>query len=305
MRLVMNHKDLDLFFVHSSHNKDQSIADIHPQFFGLTDMRFSPLDPQELASQVDIIFLAIQHGKTQDYKKILEQFQGVVIDLTSDHRSSPDFVYGIPEIYRHRLKSAVRIANPGCFATSVILGSFPILKDEMCESKFTVSSVTGSSGSGMFPSQKTHHPFRDENMFAYKLFEHQHEPEVTHILNNQLETKTNLILTTHSGPFIRGIHSTLFLTLKNNHKTTDWNAYLREFYIDSPFVRVRSEPPMLNNVVGSNFCDLFAVQRDQDLIVISVLDNLIKGAAGQAIQNLNIALGLPEKEGLWIIPPCP
>ncbi|MFH1017182.1 MAG: N-acetyl-gamma-glutamyl-phosphate reductase [Pseudomonadota bacterium] len=302
---ILGHPRLELSFVHSRHHAGEPLSRIHPHLAGLCPLLFSGEPADQAASGVDVVFLALGHGEAQDLYERLEGYSGTLIDLTMDHRLSETFVYGIPELGREPLRNARRIANPGCFATSAILAAAPICDAGLSEGTLFFSSVTGSSGAGIKPTATTHHPYRDGNLFAYKVFSHQHEPEIWRTLGRIKGSEPNAILTAHSGPFVRGIHTTLYARASDNLSAERWSEVFTHFYEGCPFIRIRNEPPHLKNVVGSNFCDLYVTSRGLDVIAISVLDNLVKGAVGQAIQNLNVAMGWDEKEGLWRAPVSP
>ncbi len=305
IRWILGHPRLELSFVHSRHHAGEPLGRVHPHLEGMSSLIFSGEAADQAASSVDAVFLALGHGEAQDLYERLEGYSGTLIDLTMDHRLSETFVYGIPELDHGKLRDARRIANPGCFATSAILAAAPLCDSGLSEETLFFSSVTGSSGAGITPTSMTHHPYRDGNLFAYKVFSHQHEPEIWRTLGQIRGSQTNVILTAHSGPFVRGIHTTLYARATDNLSAERWTELFVKFYEGHPFLRVRTVPPHLKNVVGSNFCDLYVTSRGLDVIVISVLDNLVKGAVGQAIQNLNVAMGWDEKEGLWRAPVSP
>lgn len=299
IKIIISHPKLELSFAHSRHYAGKKISDVYSYLGGLTDVVFTGNEPKELSKDVDVIFLALAHGEASAMCELLKDFPGKIIDLTMDHRSSDDFVYGITELCENKLVETNRIANPGCFATSAILAAAPFVKNNVVEGTLYFNSVTGSSGAGMSPAATTHHPFRDENLFAYKLFKHQHEPEIHRQLNEIGKNNYNVILAAHSGPFVRGIHTTLHFAAEKEMTSMELTAIAENFYSKHSFVRVRQNPPTLKDVVGSNFCDLYVTSRGKDVLVITVIDNLVKGAAGQAVQNLNVAMKWNEREGLW------
>jgi N-acetyl-gamma-glutamyl-phosphate reductase len=305
IRWILGHPKLELAFAHSRHHAGEALGEVHPYLEGLSPLKFTGEPAEKLAPSVDALFLALGHGEAAEMSTRLSEYKGILIDLTMDHRISDSFVYGIPELGNEPIRGSRRISNPGCFATVATLAAAPLVDSGLVEETLFFSSVTGSSGAGIKPVATTHHPFRDSNLFAYKVFQHQHEPEIVRSLTGLGKGKPNVILAAHSGPFVRGIHSTLHARAKDNVSTERWNEIFTRFYEGRPFLRLRKAPPALKNVVGSNFCDLYVAARGLDVIVISVLDNLVKGAAGQAIQNLNVALGWDEKEGLWTPPIFP
>jgi N-acetyl-gamma-glutamyl-phosphate reductase len=238
-----------------------------------------------------------------------------VVDASADFRfSDPEAfaaIYGQPHPTPALLKTFTcavpehaagaptpHAAQPGCFATTMLLGIVPLLKAGICDGRLHVSAVTGSTGAGRKPRETTHHPERQSNLFSYMALAHRHEPEVRALTLAATGTDPALDFVPHSGPFARGIHSTIFATLNESVDTQDAIDILQEFYRDAPFVRVGAEPPRIKDVAGSNYARLNATVRGETIVVCSVLDNLIKGAAGGALQWTNRLLGLPETTGL-------
>jgi N-acetyl-gamma-glutamyl-phosphate reductase len=323
-RLLLGHPRLSLSFVHSRHHAGEPLSNVHPALAGMTDLRCTGEEPAAVAREADVAFVVLGHGESAALVAELGEYPGLLIDLTGDHRlkdasvydawygmkhpapAQPGrFVYGLVETNRPAIREARRIANPGCFATATALALAPLARERWIEGSAFVAAVTGSSGAGITPTPTTHHPYRDANLFAYKVFRHQHEPEIAQELSRLAGAPTDLILTTHSGPFVRGIHATAHARLGREVPVKELRALYARFYAGSPFVRMRDEAPHLKSVVGSNFCDLHVTARGRDVVVLSVIDNLVKGAAGQAIQNLNLAAGFDEKEGLWTPPLYP
>lgn len=301
-RLLRAHPGVRVAFLHSRRHAGGKVGDVHPHLAGFSDLAYTDAAVETLAAGTDAIFLAVPHGEAKPYVAALAGYAGVVIDVSHDHRADAGFAYGLTELAAARVREARRIANPGCFATVAALSAAPLLDFAWSEPAVTFAAITGSSGAGVAPTPTTHHPFRDGNVFAYKLFAHQHEPEVTRALHGLGKGTPRINLLTHSGPFVRGIHCTTTVALQKEATAESLAAHFRSFYAGKPFVRVRETPPSLRDVVGSNFCDLHVAARGRDVAVVGVIDNLVKGAAGQAIQNLNLALGNNETEGLWNIP---
>lgn len=189
-------------------------------------------------------------------------------------------------------------AHPGCFATTMLLGIVPLVRAGICADTFYVSAVTGSTGAGRTPRDTTHHPFRQSNLFAYQALKHRHDPEVRALTRAATGVDVKLRFVPHSGPFARGIHATIFAEKGGQFGPMDAEEALRSFYRDSSFVRVQSEPPRMKDIAGSNYAVLSATVRDDTVVVCSVLDNLLKGAAGGSMQWVNRILGLAETEGL-------
>jgi N-acetyl-gamma-glutamyl-phosphate reductase len=190
------------------------------------------------------------------------------------------------------------IAHPGCFTTAVTLSLWPLLSRGLAEPRFQVSAVTGSTGAGREPTAATHHPFRHANLRAYQALHHRHEPEMRRLLRGNLPRDPEIVFVPHSGPFARGIHVTAFARLRRSMTGAELREAVRAAYAGQPFVDVLEEPPALKDVVGTNRFAVHAEARGQDALLLGVLDNLVKGAAGGAIQWMNRALGLPETAGL-------
>ena len=302
IRWILTHPKLELTFAHSRHHAGKKISDVYPYLKNMTSLQFTNEKPETLIGNIDAMFLALAHGEAKEIAETCKTFSGPIIDLTMDHRLDDSFVYGITELMGKKISETNRVANPGCFATACILAAAPFVTSNVASDTLFFNCVTGSSGAGQSPTATTHHPFRDENLFAYKLFQHQHEPEIVKCLDSVTGKKHNVILASHSGPFVRGIHTTLHFQLTNDVPSQSLDDMAETFFEKTSFVRVRQTPPSLKDVIGSNFCDVHVTSRGRDVVVITVLDNLIKGAAGQAIQNLNVTQGWSEREGLWSPP---
>lgn len=317
LRLLLGHPKVDIAAVSSGTFPGQSVSIAHPNLRGRTDLSFvAKLDYQNL----DVLFLAGGHGDAMmEVPSIIKRAgRGLrIIDISGDfrlkdHRQYPvwygrkhrapellgRFVYGLTEFNRARIAQSRWIANPGCFATATALALGPLAKGGM-GGTVSVTAVTGSSGSGASPSLITHHPTRHANMRAYKPFRHQHVPEIEMMLEDLAGRKAmNLSLIPVSGPFARGIYAICQAALPKGWTAEKVHGLYRSAYAQSTFVRLVEEPPSLNAVNGSNHCDIFVTVSDGRVGVISALDNLIKGAAGQAVQNMNVMMGWPESEGL-------
>ncbi len=212
-----------------------------------------------------------------------------------------EFVYGLTETNRERIKHARLIANPGCFATATLLGLAPLVANGLVSGRVIVDAKTGSSGSGAKAAANTHHPQRMNSFYAYKPFTHQHLPEIEQELENVGEWNSELIFMTHSLPVSRGIFSSIYVETKESLTEAKLNSIFHDFYRDSFFVRLVKGSPDINWVKTTNFCDLGFASRGQQIVVFSALDNLVKGAAGQAVQNMNLMFGLDEKAGLMLV----
>jgi N-acetyl-gamma-glutamyl-phosphate/LysW-gamma-L-alpha-aminoadipyl-6-phosphate reductase len=271
-----------------------------PALLGCTDLTLSDLDPAALAA-FDVVMLCLPHGVARTLVPDLEA-AGVhrIIDLSNDHRLSPDWVYGSPEWSAEKIFGASRVAVPGCFATAIQLAYAPLVRAGAIRGKSVqVCAATGSTGSGVSPARGTHHPERAVNLKAYKVLQHQHVPEVT-AMWSRLGVAPRLDFVPLSLPVDRGIFATCFAEVDPE---LDLGALFREAYGDKPAIRLRDDSPELRHVRGTGFCDL-AVHREGDCaVVLAAIDNLGKGAATQAVQCLNLCLGLPATAG-WRGLPC-
>lgn len=328
LRLLGAHPAVDGIVAASRSHAGKPAHAAHPQLRGIVDLAFVPEPDWKAIAQhpTSVVFSAAPHGELAEKLPALERAWAeagmaekvVLIDLSGDHRLSdaaahakhygkphphPEnlgrFVYGLTEWQRARIVGAKRIANPGCFATALELALLPLLglKDL---GWVAVDGVTGSSGSGVLPSETTHHPARAHDFRAYKPLVHQHLGEAEQLIRAH-GAKLEVSFVPHSAPLVRGVHCTL------HARTADRSAAerVRALYEDEPFVRVLDGVPRIATVVGSNFCDVGVVQQGEQLVVMTALDNLVKGMAGQAVQNMNLALGLDERAGLMQAPIYP
>ena len=270
-------------------------------------------------ADLDCAFFALPHGQAMEIAPKLPA-NVKVIDLSGDFRLSDaevfakhyglehsamtaqsEFVYGLTETNREAIKTANRIANPGCFATATLLGLAPLVANNLLACRVIVDAKTGSSGSGAKAAANTHHPQRSNSFYAYKPFTHQHVPEIEQELKSIGEWNNELIFMTHSLPVARGIFASIYCELKEEIIDDRGARMFADFYRDSFFVRFVDGSPDINWVKTTNFCDIGFATRGRQLVVFSALDNLVKGAAGQAVQNMNLMFGLDEKTGLMLI----
>jgi N-acetyl-gamma-glutamyl-phosphate reductase len=320
LRILLQHPDADIQFVTANEHAGKAVSDVHKNLLGLTDLDFIKA-PEDLDSlkKIDCAFFALPHGQAMEVAPKLPATVKI-IDLSGDFRLSDadvfarhygreqtamgaqrDFVYGLTETNRERIKSATRIANPGCFATATLLGLAPLVANNLLSGRVIVDAKTGSSGSGAKAAANTHHPQRSTSFYAYKPFTHQHVPEIEQELQSIGEWTNELIFMTHSLPVARGIFASIYCELKTEINATDARALFAEFYRDSFFVRLVEGSPDINWVKTTNFCDIGFAARGRQLVVFSAIDNLVKGAAGQAVQNMNLMFGLDEKTGLMLV----
>src|SRR5678809_1780049 len=317
LRILLFHPDAELIFVTANEQAGKSIGEVHRNLNGLTQLNFVK-EPEDL-SNIDCVFLALPHGQAMD---IVPRLPANVkaIDLSGDFRlrdqnvfekhykqphtamhAQAEFVYGLTETNREAIRDARLIANPGCFATATLLGLAPLVANHLLSGRVIVDAKTGSSGSGAKAAANTHHPQRMTSFYAYTPFTHQHVPEIEQELEHVGDWTNELVFMTHSLPVARGIFASIYAELKNETTESEVNDLFTDFYRDSFFVRLVKGSPDINWVKTTNFCDIGFAARGNQVVVFSALDNLVKGAAGQAIQNMNLMFGLDEKTGLMLV----
>ncbi len=329
IRILYSHPEVNIQKVASRSNKGCQIFENHSHLFKVIDMVDGGLDnPEKFVEGLDVVFLALPHGTASE---IVAKIKGKVkiIDLSADFRlrdlniyekwygvkhSCPEFfkdaVYGLPEVYREDIKKSDLVANPGCYPTSIILGLYPLLKKNMVvEGTIIADSKSGVSGAGKKASDHTHYPEINENFYAYNLGKHRHTPEIKQelIAASGLENM-QVIFSPHLLPMTRGILSTIYVDLNNDLSIEEIYSLYDEYYENEFFVRVRKDKlPQTKLVSASNFCDIGLVKpgAGKKLIIVSAIDNLIKGASGQGVQNMNLMFGLPEKTGIDFLPVYP
>lgn len=298
IRILINHPQVELVFVNSTSNAGNKLTDVHGGLLGETEMLFTDQLPY---NDIDVLFFCTAHGDT---KKFLEAnnipSNLKLIDLSTDYRKeSPEhnFVYGLPELNKEQIKKASRIANPGCFATAIQLALLPLAKSQLLNSEVHINAITGSTGAGVKPGATSHFSWRENNISVYKAFEHQHLGEIKQSLlhlQNNLPEDINFIPV--RGNFTRGIFASIYLNFDGSVENAE-KLYL-DYYKGNPFVIVTDKNPDLKQVVNTNKCVLHVEKHGNKLLILSCIDNLIKGASGQAVHNMNLMFGLNEKEGL-------
>lgn len=323
VRLLTHHPDVTLEFVTSESYFGKRISDIYPHLQDLVDIELISIDDVS-GSDADLIFLALPHGVSMDFVKKHGIDDFITIDLSGDFRfksrgvyeewykkthSSAEFmeesVYGLPELFRDHIRNARLIANPGCYPTSAILALAPLIKHGIINpSSIVVDSKSGVTGAGAKPKEGLHFPYVFGNFSAYSLVNHRHTPEIENTLYTYSGYSTEILFTPHLLPIDRGILTTTYSTPKKEVNSEIVEELFHSVYEKEHFVRVFDSPPSLKNIRGSNYCDIHAVydERTHKIITISTIDNLVKGAAGQAVQNMNIVFGLIESTGLKHIP---
>jgi N-acetyl-gamma-glutamyl-phosphate reductase len=294
-RLLIYHPQVELVSVHSNSQKGKKIYDAHPDLLGDSDLTFT----DEVITDVDVVFLALPHGQAKGFLEENEFLKStLIIDLSTDYRDeSDDFVYGLPEVNKSRIMGAKKIANPGCFATGIQLALAPSVAYRFIGGTVHVTGITGSTGAGKSLSETTHFSQRNQNVSVYKLFDHQHLKEIKQSFHQlDMEFKSNILFTPYRGNFSRGIWITAYFPLT---RTFDEAVECYEqFYADEPFTHISKGEITLKQVVNTNKCIIHLQEKEGQLVVYAAIDNLLKGAAGQAVQNLNLAMGFEEKEGL-------
>ena len=320
LRILLFHPDAEIALVTANEHAGKRVSDVHRNLMGLTDLEFvtAPSDLSALEG-IDVAFFALPHGQALDLVPKLPA-NVKAIDLSGDFRiddadvfakfyklehTASDlqkrFVYGLTETNREAIAEAQYIANPGCFATATLLAVAPMVKSGLLTGNVIVDAKTGSSGSGAKPAANTHHPQRTNSFYAYKPFTHQHVPEIEQHLGRIGEFQNDLIFMTHSLPVSRGIFASCYMEVKANLTNEDLKNIYSTFYEGSFFVRLIDGSPDINWVKNTNFCDIGAFSNGRQIVVFSALDNLVKGAAGQAVQNMNLMVGLDEKTGLTFV----
>jgi len=287
-RILAFHPHAKLAYATSRTHAGKPLSAVAPDLAGIVDLELHA-EPGDAA----VVFLAVPHGTTHH---ILEQYphlrRSVIIDLSSDHRADPDFVYGLPELNRDRIGHARRIANPGCFATALLLPLLPLATNQLLPSTIHASGITGSTGAGAELSPTLHFSWRHANVQAYSILGHRHAREVLTALN----TDAQLHFVPYRGPFTRGIIVTVVVALPLDQESL--TALYRQYYQSHPLVQLSDDNPDLKRIVGTSRALLHCSTDGKTAAIVCVLDNMLKGAAAQAVQNMNLALGIDECAGL-------
>ncbi|MEM9835348.1 MAG: N-acetyl-gamma-glutamyl-phosphate reductase [Bacteroidota bacterium] len=295
LRLLVHHPGVEIKFVVSNSQAGKPIASVHNDLIGDTDLVF--VDQPDSA---EVIFLCMGHGKSSGW--VAEQqptAETVIIDLSTDFRMSEEWVYGLPELNRDATRGAKRIANPGCFATAIQLAALPLAAAGLIDAPLHVHAITGSSGAGQNPSPTTHFSWRNNNVSIYKAFRHQHLAEINRSIRQVDQGReARLHFLPVRGNFARGIYASLYLTTDADEDLL-LDTFAR-YFANHPFTHLTTENPHLKQVVNTNKGLVHVQKIDDQVLVISMIDNLLKGASGQAVQNMNLAMGLPETMGLQL-----
>ncbi|MEG0453634.1 MAG: N-acetyl-gamma-glutamyl-phosphate reductase [Coprobacillus sp.] len=325
LRLLFNHEDVDVVSISSQSYLGKPISDLYPSFYGVCDMVFEA--DEDVLKKAEIIFASLPHGLSEKYAKYCDENQKKFIDLGADFRldKEADYkewykldyhekdlhvkqVYGLSEVNRDKIKDASLIGNPGCYPTSITLGLYPLLKEGMNKNnQFIIDSKSGVTGAGKSLSEDTHYPRCNESFHPYKLGQHRHIPEIEQELSKMALSNIEVTFTPHLLPVNRGIISTIYVDLKDEITFEEVINIYHSYYDHEYFVRVLENDKVadLKFVQYSNFCDisLHYDKRYHKLMIVSAIDNMVKGAAGQAIQNMNIMYGIEETKGLKMIAP--
>lgn len=326
IRLLHNHPEVELRSVHSSSQQGVFIQESYPHMQKIIDLRLEDINPEQIGKEADVVFLSTPPGVSKDVAGPLLEQGLKVIDLSGDLRlkdrveyeewygisAAPQkvidqAVYGLVEWAKPSIKEATLISNPGCYPTATLLGLIPLVKENILETDtIIVDAKSGVSGAGRSPSAVTHFSEMNDNFKIYKVNQHKHIPEIEQGLKEVNSAIDTITFSTHLVPMTRGIMATMYGKATNAITEKQLRELFEDVYKDSPFVRIRKQGdyPSTKEVSGTNYCDIGVTydERTGRITVVSVIDNLVKGAAGQAIQNLNVMLGINEKAGLDLIP---
>jgi N-acetyl-gamma-glutamyl-phosphate reductase len=323
-RILLQHPVAELKYVTAQSHAGERLDHVHKNLRGITDLMLMPHPLAEASPRalqdLDVLFLALPHGTSMQLLPGLpEQLQ--IIDLASDYRvknrdlyhkfhqlehvdsaNLAHFIYGLAEVNRTEIAKARLVANPGCFATAVQLALWPVVRTSLSTGTIFVDGKTGSSGSGVSPSASTHHPRRDGAFYAYKPFTHQHTAEILETLQaSNPEWAGDVVMQCHSAPMVRGVFVSCYVKLRQAYAPSIIDTAFREAYTGNFFIRLIESSPDVKWVQHSNFADLHWVVQGDNLIVFAAIDNLLKGASGQAVQNMNLMNDLPEQTGLLLL----
>lgn len=328
LKILIRHDKSQVVALTSRKYKGMPIANVYPIFNGLTGADYIDASPEDVADLCDVVFLAVPHGEAMEVAPLFLNAGTKVIDLSADYRlrdisvyeawykkhTSSNLidraVYGLPELYRNEIKETDLIANPGCYPTSIILGLAPILKAGAIEpSSVIIDSKSGVSGAGREPSIGSLFCEVNEGFKAYKIGNHRHTPEIDQELSVLAGSDVTVTFIPHLIPANRGILSTIYASVSKDASVAELIEMYKTFYKDEQFVRIYNDGmfPNISSVKGSNYCDIGLAldERTKRVVIVSSIDNLIKGAAGQAVQNMNLMCGLPENTGLNMVPLFP
>ncbi|WP_339625213.1 N-acetyl-gamma-glutamyl-phosphate reductase [uncultured Maribacter sp.] len=300
IRILLNHPATKIDFIYSTTKAGKKVTTTHPDLLGVTDLEFTG----NVNLNVDVVFLCLGHGNSTAFLKEHDfSTETKIIDLSNDFRLHEDadfdgkqFVYGLPELNKTEIENAQYIANPGCFATAIQLALLPLAKANLLENEVHINAVTGSTGAGISPSATSHFSWRNNNVSWYKPFIHQHLGEINESLHSLQNNTGNLFFMPNRGNFARGILATSYTKFAGS--LADAEKIYQDFYKNAVFTQISEEPINLKQVVNTNQCHVHLHKHDDILLMTSAIDNLLKGASGQAVQNMNLIFGLEEDLGL-------
>ena len=317
IHILLQHSGAELTYLTALPEECGAVEDVFPQFNGRCALQIEPLDLDKLSDLSDVALCCLPHKVSMGFVPKLLDAGLKVIDFSADYRIKDVAVYekyyvkhtdtenlkhaafGLPELFREQIKGAKLVANPGCYPTGALLAIAPLLKENLIETETViVNAVTGASGAGKNPSEKFHFPNMNENLFAYGIGNHRHMPEIEQIASDVAGKKVTVLFQPHVGPFDRGILSTVYCQPKKNLGDEELLKLYNDFYKDELFVRIRKDAPAVKDVAGTNYCHIFVTCVKSKVVCFSAIDNLVKGASGQAIQNMNIIFNLEETLGL-------
>lgn len=301
IRLLLNHSETKINFVYSTSNAGNKVSKVHQDLIGSTDLEFT----SHINPDVDVLFLCLGHGNSKSFlEKHSFSTKTKIIDLSNDFRLNTDknfngktFVYGLPELQREAIKKANYVANPGCFATAIQLTLLPLADANLIDDDVHVNAVTGSTGAGTSLSETTHFTWRDNNFSYYKPFTHQHLGEINESVKQlQSNFSSEILFMPNRGNFSRGIFATAYTKYDGSLESA--KSLYKSYYKNAAFTFVSDEDIHLKQVVNTNKCIIHLYKHNNRLLITSIIDNLLKGASGQAIQNMNLMFGFPETQGL-------
>jgi len=318
IKILLRHNAVEITSLAAVIDKPTVFSEMFPAYRGRMELVCNTLDADEMINRADVVFLALPHTVSMQYAPIFLKAGKKVIDLSADYRLDEktftkwykhdhidkdninNAVYGLPELYKEKIKKATLLANPGCYPTATILAAAPAVKNKLTAGPIITDAKSGVTGAGRKASIDLLFAEVDENLKAYKINEHQHMPEIAKYVSEAAGQAVKVNFVPHLIPIRRGILSTVYIPLKSGMDEKQAVEMYKKFYKDAPFVRVYQQGryPEIKNVVNTNYCDIGVKVSDDLLIIVSCIDNLIKGAAGQAVQNMNIMCSFPEEEAL-------
>lgn len=301
IRILVNHSQVELDFVYSTSNAGNKLYAVHADLLGETEQDFT----DTINAEVDVLFLCLGHGNSTAFLQNNEFSASTkIIDLSNDFRLNADmnfegkeFIYGLPEVRREEIKTANYIANPGCFATCIQFALLPLAAAKKLGNDIHINATTGATGAGVSPSATSHFPWRDNNFSVYKPFTHQHLGEIGETLEGLQGSKTGeLLFIPNRGNFSRGIFASVYT--KFDGTVEEAKEIFTNYYAEAPFVHITDVPVNMKQVVNTNKCAISIIKHGDNILIYSAIDNLLKGASGQAVQNMNLMFGYDEVEGL-------